>query len=114
MPQPGTLINETASYINGQVHCRYSRMIAADGPEVFTLNAFYYLLLGFGPAPNGKSSFSFMVLLSSFYASFYWLYALESIRLGKINNPIVTLKLIFIIALPCLLYAQEALANAYV
>jgi hypothetical protein len=41
----------------------------------------------------------------NFYASFNAIYS----KLGKINNPIVTLKLISTIALPCLLFAQEAL-----
>ena len=34
---------------------------------------------------------------------------LYTVNLEKVNNPIVTLKLVFTIALPCLLYAQEAM-----
>ena len=42
---------------------------------------------------------------SSFYSSFNAIYS----QLGKINNAIVTLHLISSIALPCLLFAVEAL-----
>ena len=42
---------------------------------------------------------------SKFYASFNSIYG----KLGKINNPIVTLSLVSSMALPCLLYACEAL-----
>ena len=42
---------------------------------------------------------------SSFYASFNAIYS----KLGKINNAIVTLNLVSSIALPCLLFAVEAL-----
>jgi hypothetical protein len=42
---------------------------------------------------------------SKFYSSFNAIYG----KLGKIGDPIVTLNLISNIALPCLLYAQEAL-----
>jgi hypothetical protein len=42
---------------------------------------------------------------SSFYSSFNAIYS----KLGKINNPIVTLNLVASIALPCLLFAVEAL-----
>ena len=42
---------------------------------------------------------------SSFYSSFNAIYS----KLGKINNAIVTLNLISSIALPCLLFAVEAL-----
>ena len=42
---------------------------------------------------------------SSFYSCFNSIYS----KLGKINNPIVTLNLISSVALPCLLFAVEAL-----
>ena len=42
---------------------------------------------------------------SNFYSSFNAIYS----KLGKINNAIVTLNLISSIALPCLLFAVEAL-----
>ena len=42
---------------------------------------------------------------SKFYSSFNAIYG----KLGKIGDPFVTLNLIYNIALPCLLYAQEAL-----
>ena len=45
------------------------------------------------------------ILKSKFYSSFNAIYG----KLGKIGDPFVTLNLISIIALPCLLYAQEAL-----
>jgi len=42
---------------------------------------------------------------SKFYSSFNAIYG----KLGKIGDPMVTLNLISSVALPCLLYAQEAL-----
>jgi len=48
-----TLVNTSASYTNGEIHCRFSRRIEADGAKVFTLNSSYYLFLGFGPATAG-------------------------------------------------------------
>jgi len=42
---------------------------------------------------------------SKFYASFNAIYS----KLGRINNPLVTLHLIYTISLPCLLFATEAL-----
>jgi hypothetical protein len=47
-----------------------------------------------------------VVLYASIYGSFNAIYS----KLGKINNPIVTLHLISTIASPCLTYAQEALS----
>jgi len=48
-----TLVNTSATYTNGEIHCRFSRRIEADGTKVFTLNSSYYLFLGYGPASNG-------------------------------------------------------------
>ena len=48
---------------------------------------------------------SFEKSKSTFYRSFNAIYS----QLGKINSPMVTLNLISTIALPCLLYATEAL-----
>jgi hypothetical protein len=49
--------------------------------------------------------FNFEKCKAGFYRSFNAIYS----KLGRINNPIVTLNLISSIAMPCLLYAVEAL-----
>jgi len=48
-----SLINPSASFVNGQIYCRFSRSISGYGQYVYPLNAQYYLLLGYGPASSG-------------------------------------------------------------
>ena len=61
--------------------------------------------LGVNTLAASKFSCCFDKPKSSFYSSFNAIYS----KLGKINNAIVTLHLISSIALPCLLFAVEAL-----
>jgi hypothetical protein len=47
----GLLSNVSNSYINGQIHCRYTRLISAAGRswKIYSLDQQYYLFLGLGP-----------------------------------------------------------------
>ena len=61
--------------------------------------------LGVTVLAGKQLKFDFEKCKSCFYRSFNAIYS----KLGRINNPIVTLNLISSIAMPCLLYAVEAL-----
>ena len=61
--------------------------------------------LGVNVVAAGKFSCCFDKPKSKFYSSFNAIYS----KLGKINNPIVTLNLVSSVALPCLMFAVEAL-----
>jgi len=61
--------------------------------------------LGVNILAAGKFSCNFDKPKSKFYSGFNGIYS----KLGKINNEIVTLNLVSSVALPCLLYAVEAL-----
>jgi Reverse transcriptase (RNA-dependent DNA polymerase) len=99
------VLNETKSVcirIGKRWHCKCNPLKTRNGLIAWSDAAMY---LGVNIKSAAKFTCCFDKAKSNFYSSFNAIYS----KLGKINNQIVTLNLISSIALPCLLFAVEAL-----
>jgi hypothetical protein len=98
-------LNESKSVcirIGKRFHATCAPLHTLKGDIAWASSATY---LGVNIASAANFSCCFDKAKAKFYASFNSIYG----KLGKINDPMVTLKLVSSMALPCLLYATEAL-----
>ena len=87
--------------VGSRCHKACYEIMTSNGPIEWVPEITY---LGVTIATGSKFRISLDRCKTKFYSSFNAIYS----KLGKINNAVVTLNLVSSIALPCLLYATEA------